>query len=638
MKPDNKTNTIKKKILGVPAKPGCYQFLNDKGKVIYVGKAKNLKNRIASYFNKSDVSPKTTALVSKITDFKVIITDSEMEALILENNLIKELKPRYNINLKDDKSFPYIRITKEPFPRIFSTRKIIRDGSKYIGPFTEAKSLKSALRTVNRLFKIRSCSLNLTTLSISSGKHKICLDYHIKKCDGPCEGYQNELDYNQMVKQAYRVLQGKSEDVLTELTIELNKASDELRFEEAALLRDKILYLNSFNSKQKVEGLSNTLKHQDLDIFGIASEASEGSTTILMVRSGKLIGKRGFDIVLPPGASDDAIIYAILHQYYNSTEELPSEIVLPVEPDDSLLLEKWLSEKATKKITFVYPKIESKLKSLLKMAETNAHFQLKEKQLQKMKKEGNIPYSLEALRRDLSLPDLPKLIECFDISTLQGTDTVASMVVFKDGKPKRSLYRKFIIKSIDYQDDFESMREVIFRRYKRVKEEKLPFPDLIIVDGGKGQLSAAISSLKDLGYSILTSNKSPSENVGASDRLVIIIGLAKKFEEIYDGRRNSRELPIILPKTSSSLKLLQQLRDEAHRFAVTFHRERRSKRIISSELLDIRGIGGKLTSKLLETFGSINKLRNSTLEELQSVVGLHRAKLIYNHFNDKKDD
>ena len=650
--------SIKEKIAGTPAKPGCYQYVNSAGKVIYVGKAKNLRNRLYSYFNNSASSPKTLALVSKIADFRVIITDSEMESLILENNLIKELKPRYNINLKDDKSFPYIRITKELFPQVFSTRKVIRDGSKYIGPFTDVKSLKSALRIVSHLFRIRSCKLNLTEESIAQGKFEVCLDYHIKKCDGPCEGFQSSELYNEMVRQAVRVLNGRSEVVIKELSAKLEEAARELRFEEAASLRDKIAYLNSFNAKQKVEGISASGKNADFDIFGIASEGREGSTTILIIRNGKLIGKREFDITLSGDDTDEVINYAVLQQYYNTTEDIPAEIVLSPEPEDRDLLLKWLAGKGGHKVTFTVPKIESKYKSLLNMANRNAAFQLKERQLEKMKKEGNVPYTLNALKRDLNLTKLPRLIECFDISTLQGTDTVASMVVFLDGKPKRSLYRRFIIKSIDYQDDFESMREVTFRRYKRVKEENLPFPDLIIIDGGKGQLSAAMASLRSLGYvgSKVESQKSKGidsaldgaggeilPKAGKGERKgeeadIAIIGLAKKLEEVFDGRLPHGGEGLILPKTSSGLKLLQQVRDEAHRFAVTFHRERRSKRIISTELLDIKGIGVKLAALLLKNFGSVERIKGLTEEELASVAGLRKSKLICNYFNDKKDD
>ncbi|MHC1737399.1 MAG: excinuclease ABC subunit UvrC [Ignavibacteriaceae bacterium] len=660
-------NYIKEKIAGTPAKPGCYQYMNAAGKVIYVGKAKNLRNRLYSYFNNSASSPKTMALVSKITDFRVVITDSEMEALILENNLIKELKPRYNINLKDDKTFPYIRITKEPFPQIYSTRKVVRDGSKYIGPFTDVKSLKGALRIVNHLFKIRSCKFYMTEETVAQKKFKVCLDYHIKKCDGPCEGFQSAAEYNEMVRQAIHMLNGRSDAVLSDLAKALEKAVKDLRFEEAASLRDRIAYLNSFTARQKVEGLSASGGSSEFDIFGIASEGREGSTTIFIIRNGKLIAKREFDISLTGSDTDDMINYAVLQQYYNTTDDIPAGIVLASEAADSELLLKWLSGKGTHKVSFIVPKIETKLKNLLNMAKSNAAFQLKERQIEKMKKEGSVPFTLSALRRDLNLEKLPRLIECFDISTLQGSDTVASMVVFVDGKPKRSLYRRFIIKSIDYQDDFESMREVVYRRYKRVKEENLPFPDLIIIDGGKGQLSAAIASLRSLGYigsnppaadeglkskvesdvsdEGRRSNPPAADESDVSDKSqksmgsnVAVIGLAKKFEEVFDGRLPNGGEGLILPKTSSSLKLLQQVRDEAHRFAVTFHRERRSKRIISTELLDIKGIGVKLATQLLTNFGSVETIKGLTEEALASLVGPKKSKLIYNYFNDKKDD
>ncbi|MDP3582560.1 MAG: excinuclease ABC subunit UvrC, partial [Ignavibacteria bacterium] len=550
--------TLKEKLENLPSLPGIYQYFNDKGKVIYVGKAKILKNRVRSYFHKNIDSPKTEILVSKIEDLQIIVTNSEIEALVLENNLIKELKPRYNVLLKDDKSFPYIRVTNEPFPQIFPTRNIVKDGSRYFGPYTDVKNMKSSLRLITKIFKIRSCKFDITEEAVEKKKFKICLDYHIKKCEGPCEGLVTREKYNSMVNQAVKVFRGKTEELLDELKKQMAEASANLEFEKAAELRDRLEQLQLYTSKQKV--VSADL--EDRDIISAAFEGKEVAATILNIRAGKLVGKRQLTLTAEENAEPPQIYSAIIKFYYNEFVEVPKEIILEVEPEDSESLLEWLNTKAVKKTNFIIPQRQSEAKSLLVMCKQNAILALKEIQLQKMKKEGNVPYVLSALQRDLRLKKLPRLIECFDNSNLQGSDAVASMVVFEDGKPKKSLYRKFIIKTVEGPDDFASMKEIISRRYSRVIEEKLPFPDLIMVDGGKGQLSSAIETLDELGI-----------------KNYEIIGLAKRLEEVFLlGESDAQSIP----KTSSSLKLLQHVRDEAHRFAITFHRERRSKRTFAT--------------------------------------------------------
>ena len=605
---------LESKIKNLPPNPGIYQFINEKGKVIYVGKARNLKNRVKTYFTKGINSPKTSALVSKINDLELIVTDNEIEALVLENNLIKKYKPRYNVNLKDDKSYPFIKVTNELFPRIYPTRRVVKDGSKYFGPYTSVKDMKSSLRLINQVFKIRSCKLDITEEAIEKKKFKVCLDYHIKKCDGPCEGLISIQDYNEMVNEVIKVLKGKTDDLINDLKIKMQKAGEILNFEKAAEIRDKIEQLQIISSKQKV--VSDDFA--DRDIIAIAYEGKDASCSILNIRNGKLVGKKQLKLSLEGNEEIDEIYSSTVKFYYTDYVEIPKEIVLEVEPSDSETLNEWLNWKVTNqtgnktsKIKFIVPQ-KGGLKSLIKMCKENASLQLKEIQIQKMKNEGRIPYSVAALQRDLRLNSLPRKIECFDISNLQGTDSVASMVVFEDGKPKKSLYRKFIIKDVVGPDDFLSMQEVIRRRYSKLKENNEQIPDLIMVDGGKGQLSSAVEILDELGI-----------------RDCNIIGLAKRLEEVFFP---SHSEPESIPKTSSGLKLLQQVRNEAHRFAITFHRNRRSKRTIKSELTDIKGIGSATAQMLLKNIGSITEIKNSDFEKLASVVGKKKAEILLKHF------
>lgn len=606
--------SLKEKITALPALPGIYQFIDKNGKIIYIGKAKNLRNRVKSYFVKKLDSPKTQILVSKIADMQLIVTDSEMEALVLENNLIKEFKPRYNINLKDDKSFPYIRVTNEAYPQVFPTRDIIKDGSKYFGPYTDVKSMKASLRMINQIFKIRSCKFDITQENIEKKKFKVCLDYHIKKCGGPCEGLVTESDYKEMVGEVVKVLKGKSEELISELNKKMHSASRDLNFELAAELRDKIDHLKVYSSKQKI--VSNDFS--DRDIISAAYEGKDVAATILNIRSGKLVGKKQLTLTAAENEEFDSIYYAIIKFYYAEFVEIPKEIIVEIRPADNKALIDWLNLKSEKKCSFVIPQRESDAKSLLRMCKQNAILQLKEIQLQRMKKDGGVPYTLSSLQRDLHLKTIPRRIECFDISNLQGSDTVASLVVFVEGKPRKSEYRKFIIKSVEGPDDFASMREVIYRRYKKIKEQNEPMPDLIMVDGGKGQLSSAVEILNDLGF-----------------KKFEIIGLAKRLEEIFIPGESD---PYIIAKTSSSLKLLQHLRDEAHRFAITFHRKRRDKRTLTTELTEIKGIGKKIAEKLLIEFKSIEEIRRTTETDLEKIVGKATAKLIIQFYESKNNN
>jgi excinuclease ABC subunit C len=600
---------LKSKVDNAPETPGVYQFINDKGKVLYVGKAKNLKNRVRSYFQANLPSARIEVMTRKIHDIEMIVTDSEIEALVLENNLIKQLKPRYNVLLKDDKSFPYIKVTNEPYPRIFPTRRIVRDGSRYYGPYTDVKNMKSSLRMINHIFKIRSCKLALTDEAIGQKKFKVCLDYHIKKCDGPCEGHITQQAYRELVNEAGRAVSGKTGELIKELSQRMQDAAMNLHFELAADLRDKLQKLESLSERQKIVSEDDL----DRDIIAIAHVGRDAACSIFTVRTGKLISKKQIALAVDEDTPIDELYLSTIKQYYaNEYVDIPREIILEIEPPEDESLAEWLSERAVRKVNLFSPK-RGDLKSLVRMCRENANLQLGEIQLQKMKRDGNVPHTLASLKRDLRLSKLPRRIECFDISNLQSSDIVAGMVVFVDGKPRKSEYRKFIIEGIDGPNDFESMFQVISRRYKRLLDEQQPLPELIMIDGGKGQLSSAAAALREVGVKQFEA-----------------IGLAKRLEEVFlVGDPN----PVIIPKTSSALKLLQVIRDETHRFAITFHRLRRSKRIISTELSDIKGIGGKTAESLLKHFESLTDIKEATTEQLEAAIGRQKGRLVWNFFH-----
>jgi excinuclease ABC subunit C len=611
--------SLKSKLENLPANPGVYQFKDASGKVIYVGKAKILKNRVRQYFHSTPSYGRIPVMVAKINDLEIIATDNEVEALILEFNLIKELKPRYNVNLKDDKSFPYIVITKEPFPRVFPTRQKRTDGSKYFGPYTDVKNMRYALKTIRDIFMIRSCYFNLTKETIENKKYKICLDYHIHKCEGPCEGFVSQEDYNEMIDEVAKLLNGKTTTLIKEMTARMDELSAAMQFEKAAKMRDKIEAISVYSSKQKM--VDDEII--DRDIFAVETEDNDGCGMILKIRDGKVIGKTHFYLSNVLEKEDDELIENLVINYYSKSDFIPDEIYIQKEIENIDTIKDWLEKRNTKRVSVIVPKIGDKAK-LVNMVKANARLMLEELKLAKLKREFVAP-SVESLKRDLRMDKLPRRIECFDISHIQGTDTVASMVVFQDGKPRKSEYRKYKIDSVSGEtgqpDDFLSMREVVYRRYKRLIEEKQAFPDLIVIDGGKGQLSSAVRVLEDIG--ILADSKIKFK----------IIGLAKKLEEVYFPGESD---PFTIPKTSSGLKLLQRIRDEAHRFAVTFHKDLRDKRTLTSELLEIKGVGEKTAKKLLTEFGSVDGLKEKIIsgyEEVEKIAGKKTAGVLKEFFN-----
>jgi excinuclease ABC subunit C len=600
--------SLAEKLDSLPTEPGVYQFKNAEGKVIYVGKAQNLRSRVRQYFQKSRAAdPKLDAMIEKVVDVEWIVTGSEVEALILEANLIKKLKPRYNVVLKDDKSYPYIVITNEPFPRVYVTRRLVRDGSRYFGPYADVKTMRFALKTVRDIFMIRSCNYDLTEESIKKGKFKVCLDYHIKKCEGPCEGLVSQEHYRTMIDHVANVLRGKTESVVKALEQEMQRYADAMRFEEAARMRDRIRALQVYTQKQRVVDV----RMVDRDILAVATKDDDAAGVIFRVREGKLVGSRQFFMGNVEGKSQEELVENLLERYYLEEDDLPAEILLPVELSSGELLRSWLASRKGEAIKLEAPRGGDKAK-LVAMARNNAQFLVEELQLQRMKRGEFIPHSVKALQRDLRLSSPPRVIECFDISNLQGGDAVASMVVFENAKPKKSEYRHFRIRTVTGPDDFASMREVVQRRYTRLQQEEGRLPDLIMVDGGKGQLSSAVEVLAQLGLTNIP-----------------VIGLAKRLEEVF--LPDSSE-PLTLPRTSSGLRLLQQIRDEAHRFAVTYHRTLRSRRILQTELDLVKGIGKKRAKELLEAFGSVQGVKFATEEQLAEIVGQSVARTIKEYF------
>ena len=598
------TDIVAEKLKLLPDKPGVYIMKNAEGRIIYVGKAIVLKNRVRQYFQSGkNHSPKVRAMVSHIADFEIIMTASEVEALILECNLIKKHRPRYNISLKDDKSYPYIKVTvQEEFPRVFITRRILKDGARYFGPYTNATAVHESLKLLRRLFPLRTC------------KHlqeRPCLEYHIKRCLAPCAGKVEKGDYDAMIRAVLLFLEGRTEDVERELQLRMEQAAESFNFEIAARLRDQLLAVRKIAEKQNI-----VTGFGDQDAIGLARSEIGVVVQVFMIRGGKMIGREHFLLQGSEDESDGQVLAAFLQQYYHRATFIPREILLPLEipQAEQELLEKWLSAKKQKaKVQLILPQRGTK-KDIVDMAASNAEKYLHDEAARIKQANDQTLGAVEELGRYLGLPKAPDRMECFDISHNQGSETVASMVVFEGGLPKKSDYRRFKIQSTEGKpDDFLSMREVTTRRYVDLPEEELP--DLIIIDGGKGQLSSALEIIRNV----------------AGHMHVPVVGLAKQFELVFT--EGSSE-PVVLPRHSQALYLIQRIRDEAHRFAITYHRKLRGKRNLVSVLDHIVGIGPKRRQALWSHFGSINKIKAATVEELAMAPGMNKpaAEAVYNFF------
>ena len=589
----------------LPENPGVYQFFDHTDTIIYVGKAKNLKKRVSSYFNKEHDSPKTRILVSKIVRIEHIVVATENDALLLENNLIKKYQPRYNILLKDGKSYPWICISNERFPRVFFTRKMIKDGSTYFGPYTNLKIVRTLLDLIKDLYPLRNCRLELSQQNIDNGKFKVCLEYHIKNCKAPCEGLQSEEDYNHNIQQIKEILKGNLKEVISLFKEEMIQLAQDLRFEEAQEIKVKLEHLENYQAKSTIV----SAKIHNVDVFSIVSDEEYAYINFLQVAYGAIIGGHTLEIKKKLDETDQELlelgILELRERFHSQSKELI--VPFPITVDASLSLN--------------IPKAGEKFQ-LLQLSERNAqaYRQEKFKQVKILDPERHTNRLLSQMQRDLHLSVPPVHIECFDNSNIQGTNPVAACVVFKNAKPSKKDYRHFNIKTVEGPNDFASMEEVVFRRYHRLLEEDEPLPQLIVIDGGKGQLGAALKALEALDLR----------------GKIAIIGIAKRLEEIfYPGD----SIPLYLDKKSETLKVIQHLRNEAHRFGITFHRQKRSNSAIQSELDTIKGIGKQTREALLKHFKSVKRLKAASLEAIIEIVGASRGEKIWNHFkNDSSNE
>lgn len=591
---------IKLLVSVLPNQPGIYQFLNDSESVIYVGKAKDIKKRVSSYFIKNHENRKTVMLVRNIADIKYMVVESEQDALLLENNLIKKYQPRYNIRLKDDKSYPWICIKNEPFPRVFKTRNIVRNGSKYFGPYTSISSVRTLLELFKSEYKPRTCNFNLTGSNISKRKYKVCLEYHIGNCLGPCEGYIDEETYNEGISEITNILRGNVSDIIAGLEKHMKELAETLNFEEAVLIKNKYDSLKLYKSKSTIVSPSIT----DVDVFSLDEDSKYAYVNYLKIIKGAIVQTYILEIGKILDESTEELLLAGIIEIRQKISSNATEILIPFKLDYCF-----------EGIRFVIPRHGEK-KNLLDLSLLNAKYYRLEKEKQRLLKNPKISEEriLNTIKNDLHLTELPVLIECFDNSNLQGTNPVAACVVFKNAKPQKKEYRHFNIKTVEGPNDFASMEEVIFRRYKRRLEEKKLLPQLIVIDGGKGQISSAVNALKKLEL----------------HEKIAVIGIAKRLEEIYFP---GDSIPVYINKKSETLKIIQQLRDEAHRFGISFHRNKRSSSFLISELNKIEGIGEKTVRKLLSGFKSVKNIKNLSEEELKETIGKHKARLVYAYFH-----
>ncbi len=606
----NRREHIEAQLKELPRQPGVYMMKDETGMIIYVGKAKSLRSRVRSYFRKNNQTYKTQMLVKYIDDFDYIITDTEVEAYILEANLIKKHQPKFNIRLKDDKSYPYIKVTKNvDFPRVFKTRIVKNDGAEYFGPFADVDAIYKTLGVIKDIFKLRSCKLELDA---DNPEEKPCLNYHIDKCLGPCIGAVSKEDYHELIDQVMLFLSGRQEELRKKVEEKMEQAAEERNYEKAARFRDALKAFKKLSESQKVMSDKNI----DQDVVALVEgENDRACTQLLIVRNGRLIGQEYFILQGTEDESETEIMGSFLQQYYQQAAGIPDELLLNTELAYQDLLEERLADMKGKKVNIHLPQKGDK-KKMIEMAERNAAQNLKKEDIRSKYEEKRTSGAVEKLGEILELEKAPYHIEGFDISNIQGTDTVASLVVFKNGRPSKKDYRRFKIKTVEGPDDFSSMKEVVERRYARLLREDRKLPDLILIDGGKGQLNAAYEVLKLLGI-----EDTP------------MIGLAKREEEIF--RPGEREA-ITLPHHTPTLQLLQRVRDEAHRFAVSYHRKLRSRRLTHSMLDEIPGVGPKRRQALLQHFGSLAKIREAKIWQLKEVEGVSgkTARKIFDYLRD----
>jgi len=592
---------LKIQLKTLPNAPGVYQYFDDKGTILYVGKAKNLKKRVSSYFTKTHENGKTRVLVKKIATIKHIVVETETDALLLENNLIKKHQPRYNVMLKDDKSYPWICIKNERFPRVFSTRRVFKDGSEYFGPYTSMKTVSTLLELIKGLYQLRTCNYDLSESKINAGKYKVCLEYHLGNCKGPCEGLETEKEYHENVTAIREILKGNFKDSLSQFKKQMKQLASDMHFEEAQKIKEKIEVLENYQAKSTIVNP----KISNVDVFTIVSDESYGYINFLQLSYGSIIRSHTLEIKKKLAESDEELLELAvieLRQRFNSNSK---EIYVPFKMN--------LGEN----IKITVPKLGDK-KHILDLSLRNAKYYRMErfKQIKITDPDRHANRIMAQMKTDLRLSEEPRHIECFDNSNIQGTNPVAACVVFKNGKPSKKDYRHFNIKSVEGPDDFASMKEVVYRRYKRLLDEEQDLPQLIIIDGGKGQLSSALKSIDKLNLR----------------EKIAIIGIAKRLEELF---YPDDPIPLYLDKKSETLKVIQQLRNEAHRFGIEHHRNKRSKSALNTELETISGIGEKTVVDLLKHFKSVKRVANAKLDELEPVVGNSRAEKIYNYYHNK---
>ena len=597
-----KNPSLELQLQTLPDNPGVYQYYDKDGKILYVGKAKNLKKRVTSYFNKVHDNAKTNVLVRKIVEIKHIVVTSEQDALLLENNLIKKLQPRYNVLLRDDKTYPWICIKKEPFSRIFPTRRMIKDGSEYFGPYTNFKTIHTLLDLIKELYPLRTCNYDLRESNIQAGKFKVCLEFHIGNCKGPCEGYELLENYQRQVDAIREILKGNFKESLRDFKSKMTEFAANMQFEEAQKIKEKIEVLENYQSRSTVLNP----KISNIDVFSIVSDETMAYVNFLQIAHGAIIRSYTLEMKKKLDETDEELLELGVVELRERFELITKEIILPFPLDFG------------DKIKVTVPQLGDK-KHILELSERNAKYYRMDqlKQIQIVDPERHTNRIMAQMQKDLRLSVEPRHIECFDNSNIQGTNPVAACVVFKDGKASKKDYRHFNIKTVEGPNDFASMEEVVYRRYKRLLDENQSLPQLIIIDGGKGQLSSALKSIDDLGLR----------------GKIAIIGIAKRLEELfYPGD----SVPLYLDKKSETLKIIQQLRNEAHRFGITFHRDKRSKSALNSSIETIPGIGEKTMLTLIKHFKSVKRLKLATEKEISDVVGVAKAKKISEFYKEIK--